>query len=90
MDISDDVKWTLVAAGSAAVAAWVARGGATAAWRLVRGEDPPRNPVHSDVSWRDALLWTGGAAALAGMARLLGRRGAASVWERVRGEAPPT
>lgn len=89
MAISEETRWTLVAAGSAAVAAWLARGGLTAAWKLVRGEDPPRNPADRDVSWRDALLWTGGAAAAAGIARLLARRGTATLWERLSGETPP-
>ena len=89
MRISDELKWTLVAAGSAAVAAWVARGGLEAAWTVVRGEQPPKNPVDPDVSWADAVLWTGGAAAAAGIARLLARRGSASLWERIRGETPP-
>ena len=51
-------------------------------WRKFRGDDPPTDPAHPDVDWREAMAWT----AITGLAvatiGLAARRGAAAGWQR--------
>lgn len=43
-------------------------------WRLVDGEEPPRNPARSDVDWKTAITWTTAVGVAVGLARLATRR----------------
>ena len=81
--------WTLVGAGSAALAGLAVRQALHRGWRLWRDEDPANNPADPAVAWRDALLWAAGVSAFVAVGRVLARRGAAAGWRRVRGKKPP-
>lgn len=81
--------WRAIAAGSAALAAWAARGGARTAYRAALDEDPPDNPAEPGVGWRQALAWTAGVALAGAVMRVVARRVTASGWERATGEPPP-
>ena len=73
-----------VTAGAGMLAERVAYNALARGWRAVRGEEPPGEPEHPDVEWREALVWTaitGVTMALVGMAA---RRGAAAGYERAR------
>ena len=50
--------------------------------------DPPGNPAHHDVAWRDALLWALLTGAVVGVIRLVAQRAAAGAWYRVTGDYP--
>ena len=43
-------------------------------YKLITHDDAPRNPAHSSVVWRDALLWAVISGAVGGVARLSTRR----------------
>ena len=58
------------------------------AWRLAFGAEPPGNPAHQDVSWRDAILWALVTGAIAGVIRLVAQRLAARAWQKARGSYP--
>ena len=81
--------WTLVAAGSAIIAAVATRNAMKAAWRVIRRDDPPLNPAAHDTEWPEAIAWTVTMGVAAGLSRLVARRAAASGWYRFTGEWPP-
>jgi hypothetical protein len=87
--IDDRVKWSLIAGGTAALAALVARKGLEGGWRWWAGDDPPENPADPRVTWGHALLWAGASAAAMALARLLALRGTAAGWKALRGTQPP-
>ena len=57
-----------------AVAAHAARKAAGKGYHVVTKTDPPRNPAHPDVAWKEAILWTVASGIVAGLARLGVRR----------------
>lgn len=81
--------WAVVAGGSAAIAAVATHRAMKAAWRLIRGDDPPMNPAAHDTEWSEAVIWTATMGMAAGLSALLARRAAASGWYHVTGEWPP-
>jgi hypothetical protein len=81
--------WTIVAAGSAALAGLAARQVLERGWRAVRKAPPPENPADPRVEWRDALLWAGATGLVVGIGRVLARRGAVAAWRRITGRMPP-
>jgi hypothetical protein len=83
------IVWMAVAAGAAALGAYVVRKSLHQAWRLATDEDPPANPGSHDTPWRDAIVWTAATGALAGVGRLLATRGAEAGWHQLTGEYPP-
>ena len=50
----------LATTASAIAAGVVTRRALSAAWRRIRGRQPPWNPAESEVSWTDALIWAAG------------------------------
>ena len=86
---SPRLRYLVITAAVALAAEHLTRTARTGAWRLVRDEDPPRNPERLDVGWADAIAWT----ALTGLgmaaAGLLARRGAAIGWKRYSGRPIP-
>lgn len=88
-DDREEMKWTLVAAGSAVLAGLTVRTAMKAGWRYWKDEDPPMNPADPKVDWVEAMVWAGASAAGVAVARLLARRGAAAGWRLVRGTMPP-
>ncbi len=66
----------LIAAGFAlpALAGRLANSAAGAGYTALTHEDPPKNPAHPLVSWKEAVAWTLVSGALGGMAQLIARR----------------
>ena len=66
----------LIAAGFIlpAVAARLSRSAAGAGYHALTRNDPPRNPAHPQVEWRDAILWTVFSGVVGGLTRLVVRR----------------
>jgi hypothetical protein len=57
-----------------AVAARLARTAAGAGYTAITHSDPPRNPEHPQVAWKEAILWTIFSGAIGGLAQLSARR----------------
>ncbi len=57
-----------------AVAARLTRGVAGKGYQALTHSDPPKNPAHPDVEWKDAILWTVFSGVIGGLARLAVRR----------------
>lgn len=57
-----------------AIAARISRSAAGAGYHALTRSDPPRNPAHPRVEWKDAILWTVFSGAIGGLTRLAVRR----------------
>ncbi|MBK1881244.1 DUF4235 domain-containing protein [Luteolibacter pohnpeiensis] len=57
-----------------AIAARAARSAAGAGYHAVTHMDPPKNPAHPDVAWKDAIVWTLVSGMIGGLTRLVVRR----------------
>lgn len=57
-----------------AVAARAARLAAGAGYTAITHEDPPKNPEHPQVEWKEAIAWTIFSGAIGGLAQLVARR----------------
>lgn len=88
MDVNEDKVWNAVASGAAIGAVVASRPVVERSWRAIAGSDPPGNPAHEDVAWRDAIMWAVITGAIVGLLRLLAQRTAAGAWQKVRGEYP--
>jgi hypothetical protein len=86
--VEEDKVWNAVASGAAIGAVVVSKPVLERTWRLVFRSDPPGNPAHHDVAWRDALLWALITGALVGVIRLVAQRAAAGAWYRLTGDYP--
>jgi Protein of unknown function (DUF4235) len=86
--VVEDRMWKAVATGAAAGAVAITRPLIERTWRQVVGSEPPGNPAHEDVAWRDAILWAALSGAVVGLIRLVAQRTAAGVWQQVRGNYP--
>ena len=86
---SPRVHYLLLTTGAAFLAERLARTAITQGWRVVLGEEPPRNPERLDVSWSQALGWTAITGLAIAMAGLVARRGAAVGWKRYTGKRVP-
>ena len=85
----DEAKmWNGVASGAAVGAVVLTKPLVERAWRLVVGSEPPGNPAHQDVAWRDAILWAMVTGAIVGLIRLVAQRIAAGAWQKVQGSYP--
>ena len=84
----EDRVWNAVATGAAVSAVGAAKPAIAQVWRLAFGADPPGNPAHPDVSWREAILWAVVTGALIGVVRLVAQRAAAGAWHRATGHYP--
>ena len=85
---SPRLRYLAVTTGVVLLAEHATRLAVTNGWRLVRGEDPPRNPERLDVTWKDAITWTMATGIAMSAAGLLARRGAALGWKRYVGRIP--
>ncbi|HVU62010.1 MAG TPA: DUF4235 domain-containing protein [Mycobacteriales bacterium] len=74
--------------GAAATTA-VARKALTKGWTKATGKEPPADPAHPDVRWRDAVGWAAASAAVVAVARLIAQRRVAATWRRASGTLPP-
>jgi uncharacterized protein DUF4235 len=86
--VDEDKVWNAVASGAAIGAVAASKPVLERSWRAVFRSDPPGNPAHRDVAWRDALLWALLTGALVGVIRLVAQRAAAGAWYRVTGDYP--
>ena len=86
---SKRIGWMIVSALSAALAGYLARLGASAAWRLATGKELPPEQDDRSTGIGEAVAWAAGIGAAAGVARVLSRRTAATAWEKTVGEPPP-
>jgi uncharacterized protein DUF4235 len=86
--MDEDKVWNAVASGAAIGAVAMSKPVLERTWRVVFRSDPPGNPAHRDVAWRDAVLWALLTGALVGVIRLVAQRAAAGAWYRVTGDYP--
>jgi len=73
-----------VTAGAGMLAERLAYNALVRGWRALRGEDPPSEPEHPDVEWREALAWTAVSGLTMALVGLAARRGAAAGYKRAR------
>lgn len=85
---SRETTYTLLATGSAILAAKLARAALKSGWRALRHDDPPENPAEIDTDWKEAILWSVATGVAVGLARLLAQRGAAAGWNMIAGRRP--
>jgi hypothetical protein len=57
-------------------------------WRKITKEDPPRDPLAPNVSWKKALIWAVLTGILVSVARLLVEKAVYSGWAKGYGEDP--
>lgn len=57
-----------------ALAARATRSLAGHGYKAITNTNPPRNPAHPDVEWKDAIAWTLVSGMVGGLARLFARR----------------
>lgn len=86
--MDEDKVWNGVASVAAIGAVALSKPLVERSWRVVFRSDPPGNPAHQDVAWRDAVLWALFTGALVGLIRLLAQRAAAGAWHRATGNYP--
>lgn len=86
--MDEDKVWNGVASGAAVGAVILAKPLVERGWRLAFRSEPPGNPAHQDVAWRDALLWAVVTGALVGVIRLIAQRLAAGAWQKATGHYP--
>lgn len=73
------------AAATTAVARKVLKSG----WTKATGKEPPEDPTHPDVRWREAAGWAAASAAVMAVAKLVAQRRVAATWRRASGTLPP-
>jgi hypothetical protein len=86
--VDEDKMWNGVASGAAIGAVVLSKPLLERAWRSVVGSEPPGNPAHHEVAWRDALLWALVTGAVVGVIRLVAQRLAAGAWQKATGSYP--
>jgi hypothetical protein len=86
--VDEDRMWSVLASAAAVAAVGGAKPLLERGWRLTFGSEPPGNPAHQDVSWREALLWALVTGALVGVIRLITQRLMAAAWHRTTGHYP--
>jgi hypothetical protein len=74
--------------GAAATTA-VAQKALKKGWTKATGKEPPADPAHPDVRWREAAAWAAASAAIVAVARLFAQRKVAATWRRASGTLPP-
>jgi hypothetical protein len=86
--VDEDTMWNGLANGAAIGAVVATKPVVERLWRVLFRSEPPGNPAHADVAWRDAILWALFAGALVGVVRLLAQRAAAGAWAKATGSYP--
>lgn len=86
--MDEDKAWNAVASGAAIGAVVLTRPLVERSWRLAFRSEPPGNPAHEDVAWRDAVMWALFTGALVGLIRLVAQRVAAGAWQKATGNYP--
>jgi len=75
----------LLAGGASAFAT---RRAIRAAWKGVKGGEPPSNPAARSTSWPEAIGWAAASGVALAVARLVAQRGAAAAWKAKTGSYP--
>ena len=88
--MDEDKVWNGVASIAAIGAVVLTKPLVERAWRIAFGSEPPGNPAHDDVAWRDAVMWALITGAVVGVVRLVAQRLAAGAWAKARGDYPKT
>jgi hypothetical protein len=86
--VDEDKVWNGVASAAAVGAVMLTKPLIERAWRFAFRSEPPGNPAHEDVAWRDAILWALLTGAVVGVVRLIAQRLAAGAWQKARGSYP--
>ncbi|MDP9406630.1 MAG: DUF4235 domain-containing protein [Actinomycetota bacterium] len=81
--------WKLTSVLAGLVGTQVGRRGLTTAWRAIRKDDPPLNPLSKETTWGEALAFAVISGAVYGVTRMVLQRAAAGVWARQLGAPPP-
>lgn len=63
----------------------VARRLLASGWRLATGKEPPDDPKHPSVAWREAVTWAALSGAVVGVARLGAQKKVAQTFARTDG-----
>lgn len=74
--------WSALGGIAATGAAILARNSLARSWKVVLGEEAPRDPTRSDVSFTRAMAWAVASAGVAAGARMAARAAAGSLRER--------
>jgi hypothetical protein len=83
-----DIAWKALAFAAGSASAFATRRAVHAAWKGVKGGNPPSNPAARSTSWPEALAWAMASGTAMALARLLAQRGAAGAWKARTGEYP--
>jgi Protein of unknown function (DUF4235) len=86
--VDEEKVWNGVASAAAVGAVVATKPLIERAWRVAFRSEPPGNPAHQDVAWRDALVWALVTGAVVGVVRLVAQRLAAGAWAKARGDYP--
>ena len=71
-----------LAAVAALLGTAVAKRVLAGAWRVTTGKEPPEDPKHPSVAWREALTWAALSGAAVGLARLVAQKKVAETFAR--------
>lgn len=88
-DSGGRLGYKVLASAGAAIATAVARKALSSGWTKATGKEPPADPTHPDVRWREALGWAAASAAGLAAAKLFAQRRVAATWRRASGVLPP-
>lgn len=86
--MDEEKVWNGVASAAAVSAVAASKPVIERAWRVAFRSEPPGNPAHQEVTWRDAVLWALITGALLGVVRLVAQRAAAGAWQKATGSYP--
>ena len=87
-DPGGKLGYKVLASLGAAAAAAVARKALTSGWTKATGKEPPTDPAHPDVRWREAALWVAASSGGLAVAKLFAQRRVAQTWRRASGTLP--
>jgi hypothetical protein len=88
-DSGAETGWKIFATLSAIGGSMVGRKVLRKAWVGITGTEPPANPEHPDVEWREAVTWAVVSGVVVALFRLVAQRQAARTWYKARGARPP-
>jgi hypothetical protein len=89
-DPGTKLGYKVLAGAGAAVSTAITRKVLHTGWKKATGKEPPADPSHPDVRWREALGWAAASAAGLAAAKLFAQRRVAATWRRASGVLPPT
>jgi len=83
------VGWKIIGGAATAAGATAATKGMNAAYRKVRGAEPPKNLANPETAWREAIIFALLSAVAVALGRLAAERAVAAGWSRLTGALPP-